>query len=228
MTTTRRPYRSVVTFAVGIAAAVTLAACGVPTESTARPLPLSVTDPGLLNPVDTTTTTPTSYVTETIFLVGPTGKLVAVQRAIPVPARLSAIIDELAAEPTEAEAQRGYFSAVPPGTTVQGPIMVTQILAQPSPTSGSVSTTTTPTVIGELATIDLSGAFAFLAGTAQFEAASQVVCTVTTYPNQPRITAVAFQVGGLPLSVTTANGSQMPGPVTPSQFGGCPPLPSSA
>jgi len=178
-----------------VAVAVVTAGCGVPVDRGPTALSRSGVPFGLLNPSPANTTTSVSpapvEVSVQLFMLGPTGHLVPVQRDVPFPAPLTTVLGALVDGPTNAEAAAGLQSAVPQQTVVL---------------SASVA--------GGVATVDLGGPFGQLVGQAQIDAVAQVVFTAAALPG---VTGVVFELNGQPVSVPTATGADVP-EANPSQF----------
>ncbi|HXX89234.1 MAG TPA: GerMN domain-containing protein [Acidimicrobiales bacterium] len=184
-------------------AALGLAACGIPIDTSPHALAPSAVPFGLLQPSSQATTTTTQpspvAVSVPIFLVNGGGRLVSVARDVAVPAPLTSVLDALVAGPTASEATAGLSSAVPPQTTVL---------------SAAVS--------GGIATVNLAGPFTQLVGPPQIEAVAQFVFTATA---QPGVHGVAFELGGQAVEVPVANGADVP-VATPDQFAPLAPVPA--
>lgn len=185
------------------AAALTTAACGIPTATGPTPIAKSDVPYHLLNPPTTTTTTPGTPpavgVAEQIYLVAPNGHLVAATREVAVPASLSQVLGALLAGPTATESASGIQSYLG-GTNVQ--VSATQV--------------------GGIATVHFSVNPIQVVGPDQTLAIAQVVYTAT---QQPGITGVTFAIGGKPIEVPTAAGAQVPGPVGRADYLPQAPLP---
>ncbi|GHJ46896.1 hypothetical protein Cs7R123_42380 [Catellatospora sp. TT07R-123] len=139
--------------------ALTAAACGVPTEDTARPLappdgPQSVTEPV------TRTSGPAS---EHLYLVN-NGSLIRVERRLSAAPSVQQLVDDLMAGPTESEEDFGFTSALL-GTHIIGKVDVT-------------STT---------AVVDLSSTREDTGRNDDVLAFAQVVCTLTARPGIRRV-----------------------------------------
>ena len=173
------------------AVAVAAAACGIPTASAPTPIAKSDVPYRLLDPPTTTTTTPGSNpavgVPEQIFLVAPTGHLVAATREVAVPATPTQVLGALLAGPTATESAAGIQS------------FLTRTGVQASVTQS-----------GAVATVHFNVNPIQVVGPDQTLAIAQVVYTVT---QQPGTTGVTFEIGGKPVEVPTAAGAQVPGPV---------------
>lgn len=170
------------------AGALALAGCGVPVDR--GPTSLSQADVpfGLLNPSPPSTTTTTANgtpvtVSVQIFLLSSTGHVMAVDRDVPVPAPLSAILSALVDGPTNAETAGGLSSAVPGQTQV-----------------------VSATMAGGVAVVDLAGTFGQLVGQAQIDAVAQIVFTATVLPG---VTGVSFELGGQQVAVPTDSGAEV-------------------
>jgi spore germination protein GerM len=172
-------------FALGLAAvlAVVGAGCGIPSDERA-----AVASPGsvpfdLLGqaPSATATTLPIAPTEKaTIFLVQGE-RLAPVQRELPAPVSVEAVLETLAAGPTATEVQLGLRTA---------------LLAPGLMRSGGVS--------GGIATIDLGQPFTEIAGRDQIVALAQIVSTVTGLPGVGRAT---FTLDGNATGVLRGDGA---------------------
>ncbi len=197
--------RRVVAAVALVSAAAMLAGCGVPVDSQPTALSRNGIPFGLLNPAapsTTTTTTPSSVeVPVQIFLIGPTGHLVAVARDVPVSAPdLQTVLEALVAGPTDVEESAGLQSALSGQTTIFG-----------------------ATIVGQIATINLGGSFGQLVGPPQIQAVAQIVFTASALPG---VTGVSFELSGTPVQVPVASGAQVPVAST-AQFAPYAPVASS-
>ena len=159
------------------------AGCGIPPDDHA-----TLAQPGsvpydLLGQAPPATTTPqASAPTEkaTIFLVQGE-RLAPVQRELPAPVSVEAVLDALAAGPTTTEVQLGLR------TTLLTPGLMR---------SGGVT--------GGIATIDLGQPFTEIAGRDQIVALAQIVSTVTGLPGVGR---VRFTFDGQPVGILRGDGA---------------------
>jgi spore germination protein GerM len=182
-------------------AGVTVAGCAIPTQS--RPSTVSPTHVPfqLLNPhvPTTTTTTPpaTSLVPVTIFLLqsNQSNFLTALSRVVTSPAPLTAVLTDLLAGPTTAEAASGITTAIPNNVAV---------LSASAP-------------VGNVVTVNFNDAFGAITGANIELAVSQVVATVAAGQDNPYI-GVLFEIAGQRVPVPIASGAQVPGPVYQLQF----------
>ena len=189
-----------------VATGLLLVGCGVPIDKGPTALARSGVPFGLLDPstVPTTTTAPNPTpvtVSVQIYLLDPAGQLVAVERQVPVPAPLTAVLAALADGPTNAEAAAGLQSSIAPQTQV-----------------------VSATVSGGLATVDLAGTIGQLVGQAEINAVAQIVFTATALPS---VTGVSFDFNGQPVSVPTATGAEVP-IASRAQFASMAPTPTAA
>jgi spore germination protein GerM len=186
-----------------VAAAVALAGCGIPTASAPSPIAKSDVPYHLLNPPNTTTTSPgvppAVGVPVVIYLVAPDGHLVAATREVAVPASLTQVVGALLAGPTATESAAGIQSFLDP-TGVQ-------VSLAPAGGVATVNFTTDPILV---------------VGPDQTLALSQVVYTLT---QQPGVTGVNFAIDGKAIEVPTAAGAQVPGPVGRADYVAQAPLP---
>jgi hypothetical protein len=185
--TSRR--RRAVTAIAACAAVVGLAGCGVPVDSQPTALSRHGIPFDLLAPTQSTTTVTTApspiEVPVQIFLIGPTGHLVAVARDVSVsPPDLATVLRALVAGPTDAESAEGLQSAVTAQTTVLG-----------------------ANIAGGIATVNLGGTFGQLVGPPQIQAVAQVVFTASALPG---VTGVTFELMGQSVQVPVASGAQVP------------------
>jgi hypothetical protein len=190
-----RRRRLVAVSAVVALGGIGLAACGVPVSGTPAAIARHDVPFGLLAkspPTSTTTTSPsdTGLTTVQIYLVGPSGRLVAEARDVPSPVGglatdqgLVTVLQALIDGPTAAETTNGLQGEIPTQTKVL---------------SGTG-------LDGPLATVDLSTTFGQLAGQSQIEAIAQVVYTVTG--NIPGVSEVTFEIAGQPASVPLPDGA---------------------
>lgn len=196
MTGRRLPRRTVLA-AVAVVSVLALAGCGIPVDRAPTALPRKNVPFGLLQPSPLTTTT-TSVVSPAespvqIFLVGPSGHLVAVKREVPtVSESLAAVLDALVKGPSNPEAAAGLESAVPAQTVVLGADIGTD----------------------EVATVNLGGTFGQLVGQAQIQAVAQIVFTAAALPG---VSGVSFELAGKAADVPVANGALVP-VANPAQF----------
>ena len=182
-----------------VLASLVLSACGVPISGAPSALPKSQVPNDLLSPVvpPSTSTTSPAGVSETIYLVNPKQQIVSAQRFVPVPARLTAVLDALLAGPIAQETTQGYTSALTPGievlSLVSGPVNVT---------------------------IDFNSTFGEILGQQQqLLAVAQVVDTVGTYTATPSgVKGVYFEIEGNPTNVPIATGAEVSGPVNSTQY----------
>ena len=188
---------------VAVLAVLVLGACGIPTASSPSPIAKGDVPYHLLNPPTTTTTTPGAPpavgVAELIYLVAPSGHLVAASRVLAVPASLTQVVGALLAGPTAKESASGVQSFL----NLTG----AQVTVAPAGGVADVNFTTNPIQV---------------VGPDQTLAIAQVVYTVT---QQPGVTGVTFAFGGKAIEVPTAAGAQVPGPVGRADYLPQAPLP---
>ena len=190
-----------------LAVAVTLAACGVPVDSTPTAIPRNAIPFGLLQPSPRSTTTTTEaspgQSTVKIFLVTSSGRLAVADRQLPeAQPSVADVLEALVRGPSSAETAAGLQSAVPAQTTVIGAVV------------GA----------GGTATVNLGGTLGQLVGQAQIEAVAQIVFTATALPG---VVQVVFQLAGQPIDVPVANGAEV-SVADRVQFAALAPLPSAA
>ncbi len=188
---------------LGCALLCTVASCGVPVSSHPSALSKSGVPFGLLQetPASTTSSVPSPVqVPVEIYFVGPGGRLVAVERDVPVAAPgLTTVLGALVDGPTDAEAAAGLQNAVSAQTVVLGATL----------TNGA-------------ATVNLGGTFGQLVGQTQINAVAQIVFTATALTG---ITSVAFELNGQAVDIPVADGAQVP-VATPAQFSSLAPVSS--
>jgi Sporulation and spore germination len=169
--------------------ALVLTGCGVPVDRQPSALSRNQIPFDLLAPTQSTapaTTAPSPIeVPVRIFLIGPTGRLVAVTRNVSVsPPDLATVLRALVAGPTDMESAAGLQSALTTQTTVLG-----------------------ANIAGGVATVNLGGTFGQLVGPPEIQAVAQVVFTASA---QPGVTGVTFELNGLPVEVPVASGALVP------------------
>ncbi len=190
---------------VVVLAALASAGCSIPTQGAPSAIPPSRVPFGLLDkhpPTTTSTSIPLRvYVPVKVFFFGPTNQLQAVERNVPPPAPLTAILAAMLAGPSKAEAAGGIATAIPNNVAV---------------ISATASITANATVV----TVNMNSAFGAITGNNAEEAVAQVVATVAAAygPN----TGVHFEIEGQRTSVPVANGSLESGPVYLLEFLGPP------
>jgi spore germination protein GerM len=172
------------------------AACGIPSNGTPTAIAKADVPFHLLNPAPSTTTPhvvePVPTQLERIYLVSG-GQVVPVQRRVRTPVTLTEVLATLLDGPTALESRFGLQSFL----------------------SGS-STKVTADVTKGIATVDFFSANPLqVVGPDQTVAIAQVVFTAT---DQPGVTGVRFQIDGKPIEVPTANGAEVPGPVTRADY----------
>lgn len=174
-----------------------VAACGVPTDSSATvadrdDVPFDLLDTG------TTTTTAPSAGPPTgpgvrLCFVRNDEAVVSVSRARDeIPGTADDLVDVLAAGPTETETQLGLSSALP----------------EPSPAVDV-------TIQGGVAVVDLDATFSDLSADQQLLAVAQMVCTLT---DQPGVGQVRFTLEGERIEVPQGDGALTASPVTRDDY----------
>ncbi|MBV1851214.1 GerMN domain-containing protein [Catellatospora tritici] len=139
--------------------AVTAAACGVPTENTARPLATTDAAQAFVEPVARTA----GPASEHLYLVN-NGSLIRVERKLSAPPSIQQLVSDLMAGPTEAEEDVGFTSA----------LLGTHII-------GAVDASATTAVV------DLSSTREDTGRNDDVLAFAQVVCTLTARPGVKRV-----------------------------------------
>lgn len=194
MTQARRPVLAGLTLALAAA----LAGCAIPTQDAPSTIsrskvPFNLMDP---HPPTTTTTTinPSTFVPIKVYFLDTSDHLVPAPRLIPPPAPLVDIIKALLQGPTVQDTTSGISTAIPSNVTVLG------VSQQP----------------GNVVTVNLNSAFGEITGINTELAVGQIVATVA---NEVGLgTGVVFEIEGQRISVPTANGSLVAGPVYLLQF----------
>lgn len=175
---------------------VALAACGIPTEATARALsnvPAKVNEP---LPVTSTTALPTQAgdVTLTVFFISTDAYLVAEPRYVKPPASVATAIETLLAGPTTHELYtEGLTSALASDIKLLHTYRV-----------------------GTVATVNFTTHFGSLSGNQEVLGVAQVVFTVAG-ALQPSI-GVLFEINGDPIPVPVASGGLTSSPVHESDY----------
>jgi spore germination protein GerM len=192
VTTRSRPARAVIVTMLGLAS-LALAACAIPTQSAPNTLapskvPFDLLDP---HPPNTTTTQPklSSYVPVKVYFLTTNEQLTPVQRYVPPPAPLSAVVDSMLAGPSTLETAQGIATAIPSDVSA---LSVTQ------PQNNVV-------------TVNMNTAFGEITGTNAELAVAQIVSTIAAEAGPS--TGVIFEIEGERTSVPIANGSEVAGPV---------------
>ena len=187
-----------------VLAALASAGCSIPTQGAPSVIPRSRVPFGLLDkhPPTTTTIAPSVYVPVKVFFFGPTNQLQSVERNVPTPAPLAAILAAMLAGPSKAEAAGGIATAIPNNVAV-------------------ISATANSTTNGTVVTVNMNSAFGAITGNNAEEAVAQVVATVAAAYGPT--TGVLFEISGQHLSVPVANGSLKSGPVYLLEFAGVTP-----
>jgi spore germination protein GerM len=180
---------------VVIACLITLAAagCGVRTQSEPSTIDRDDVPFGLLRrepPTGPGPSVPGSNV-QVLYVVGEDG-IVATRRTQAQPPTLTDTVRSLVKGVTAEEAALGFRSAIPPGTTVR-----------------HVATH------GDVATIDLGGAFDQVDDDARTAAFAQIVFTAT---ETPPVTHVRFELNGHPIDVPTVDGRLTSEPVSRGDY----------
>lgn len=183
--------------ALPVLAAVTAAACSLGPQEEPRLLDLPAADQEL--PIgggaDADLTDTVAFIA-TIYLVADNDRLVPVAREITSDrgrdGQMRAVLRALVDGPTDAEADSGLRSAVPPATEVLD-----------SSTAGTT------------VTIDLSSSFASIGGQSELLAVGQLVVTATTFPG---VQALNLRLDGTPIDVPLPNGALTDQAVTLRQF----------
>lgn len=174
---------------LAVAAALGLGACGVPTEDDAvviagPELPYDLEEPATTAPP---ATSPADVRSAVVFLVRD-DELVAVPRAVADPADLNGLLAELAAPLGPADTNSGIRRALNDASML-----------------GEVNRT------ASVATVELNESFDELAPHEQVLALGQIVFTLT---ERDEVDRVQFSRDKVPLTIPTASGSLVDGPVS--------------
>jgi spore germination protein GerM len=169
--------------------AVLLGGCGVPVDSTPRPV--AVPPDSFPTPAATTTTNRDGRVDETLCFVRDDG-LQAVTRRVDGISGVDAHLQHLLAGPDDAERERGLASALPGTITVAG-----------------------ASATGTVATVDVREAGEETGRSDEVLAFGQIVCTLT---GRADVNSVAFRRDGQPLEVPRADGSLSALPLTATDY----------
>lgn len=186
---THRRSALAMTVAVAVAAALGLGACGVPMEDDAvviagPELPYDLEEPAGSTP---SAASPSDGLSAIVFLVRD-DELVAVPRAVADPADLNGLLVELAAPLSPADTSSGIRRALNDASMV-----------------GEVSRT------ASVASVELDESFDELAPHEQVLALGQIVFTLT---ERDEVDRVQFNRDKVPLTIPTASGSLVDGPVS--------------
>lgn len=184
--------------ALVLALALVLAGCGVPTGGTPSTIAAEDVPYGLASPSASPTPTATpeaSTVTAWVHWIGAAEAVVPRQREVSGTTRrerLSSLLDQLAAGPTEAEKDEQLSTALPPRIRL--------------------------TVAGfedGTATIDLEVQTQELAGVSGRRAVAQIVLTATSVPG---VQAVLLELSGEPIEAPLPAGALTAGPLTAQDY----------
>ena len=187
-----------------VLAALASAGCSIPTQGAPSVIP-----PSHVCPSACSTSTrprrrripPSVYVPVKVFFFGPTNQLQSVQRNVPTPAPLTAILAAMLAGPSKSEAAGGIATAIPNDVEV--------ISATANPTNGSV------------VTVNMNTAFGAITGNNAEEAVAQVVATVAAAYGPS--TGVLFEIAGNAPACPLPTARSRSGPVYLLQFAGVTP-----
>lgn len=176
---------------------VVVAGCGIGPQESPQTLRAPADTPSAaLEPSDPTTPAEQTELRATVYLVTDTDDLVAVVRPVTVDGgadeQLAAVLGSLIEGPSDADADTGLRSAVPPTASVLSAV-----------------------IEDEVATIDLSSEFASIGGPDELLAVGQFGLTATTFPG---VRAVTFRLEGAPIDIPLPDGALTDDPVTLGQF----------
>lgn len=179
--------------AVAVLATVTLAACGVPSDSKPRSIPSNQVPFDLLatSTTSTATTLPVSTVKASVFMIGP-NHLVAVQRNVPAPLTLGSALASLVQGPTNSEQTEGLRSALNSTTSV--------LSAQ---------------INDKVAMINISDSFTGIGLQDQIFGLAQLVYTATELPG---VSSVQISINGKQDEVPRGDGSATSGLLTRADY----------
>lgn len=175
---------------------VAVGGCGVPIESSSRPIsdgvPFGLLSPAPSSPPATVTApTPAETVTVDVFLVRG-DRLIGVQRQVLAPVSVPTTLAALLEGPDDGEISAGVRTAI------------------------SVSTRLLSTEVeGETVRLNLAGSFGQAQGGEQRLAVAQLVFTATSVAG---VRGVSFALDGRPVEIPTGDGTLRGGPVGPEDF----------
>lgn len=188
------PIRCIAGPALAIASVLSIAACGVPTRSTADRAPSDRVPFGLLEERDDTTTGSAASVGFPVDLYlhdTTSGRLVRFGATVE-DASVGTVLRELQEPP------RPGPDRLPSGNPLGDTDVIREV-----------------TVVRGLATVDLAESFSELAGPAQQVALAEIVYTATA---RPGVGQVRFTLGGEPVAVPRGDGSLSSEPLTRSDY----------
>ncbi|MGH9047668.1 MAG: GerMN domain-containing protein [Acidimicrobiales bacterium] len=193
----RRP-RSVrlLLLAVLLGVGALLAGCSVGAQGSAQLIAPKDVPFGLLKATPNTAVPTTGTILVTVFFEA-ADHLATVNRAVPAPGTLRAILKALGRGPSSAEA-----------ASLVSPISTATPLSLKS-------------VSGGTAVVDVGKSFSALSGKDQIIAAAQLVYTLTTFPG---IVRVAIRVGGQEVQMPTVTGRLRSGPLDRADYASLGPL----
>lgn len=182
--------------AVTVLAGLTLlaaAGCGVRTQSEPSAIDRDDVPFGLLHRSPRAGTSPSENGsnTQVLYVVGENG-IVATRRSQARPPTVTSTVQSLVKGVTAEEAALGLRSAIPPGTTAPR-----------------------VEVDGDVATVDLGGAFDRVSDQERTVAFAQLVFTATETPG---VTHVRFELNGRPIDVPTVDGRLTGEPVSRDDY----------
>ncbi len=182
-----------------MSASTALASCGVPTGGGAQPISRQAVPFGLLTPSSSPTNKPAPGDVRTQVYLVKNGHLAAEVRFVRPPGSLQRTLEALLQGPTYTELAYGLESAIPNQTTLQSPPALS------------------PSLVGDVATLNLGGNFGQVSGQQEVLAVAQLVFTATAFPG---VSAVNFELDGKPVQVPIGNGQLTPAstPLSPSDF----------
>ena len=194
-----QPWQRMIGISVALVVAGTaVAGCGVTTNPNPRALSRDNVPSDLLAPrassptVTTDAPEPAASAVAQIYLLGPAFRLVAVDRKVPAPVSLDAVLRALLRGPSEGEGPAGYTTVINRQTRLRS--------AQ---------------VVDGIATIDLSSEFASAGVQEQILALAQFVYTATGVAG---VRGVTFAVEGTTVQVPTQDGTGTRAPLTRQEY----------
>lgn len=193
----RRPAvrRAAAVLAALLGCGMLLAACGIPTEATARTIPASQVPFELLSPVNPSTSgSKPGPVQVEVYFTSTGDRVVPEPGYVAPPADLAAVISVLLKGPSITEERAGLQTGL--GIDVR--------LLRSS-------------VSSDVVTLDFDTAFGQISGPQEVLAVAQVVFTVVSKLASTQV-GVLFEIDGAPIDVPTSTGALVPGPVHESEY----------
>ncbi len=171
---------------------VGLAGCGIASEETPHQINLAQDSPLFIEGEQSDDPDGAEKVARSIYLLRD-NQLIHMTREFSKDSfDLAELFDAVALGPTPAEAASGFWSAIPPSTSVLGIEVESRVVA-----------------------VDLSTNFASIGGQDEILAIAQIVLT---FAEQPGHDAVTFRIDGVETNVPGPDGALISGPVTFEMF----------